>query len=90
MGAKVYLYSELKELANGVDVVDVRGSTIGECLADLVSQLPQMKSILFDKDGKLSPEFLVSINLNSMYPEQMANPVVDNDAIYIVPFVYGG
>ncbi len=90
MGTKVYLYSGLKEFADGVDVSEVHGSTIGECLADLVRQFPRMKPVLFYKAGNLSAAVLVSINLKSMYPEQLAYPVGDSDDIYIVRVIAGG
>ena len=79
MSVKVHLYSGLKGCTNGKNVVEVHGSTVGECLTDLVEQFPKMKQELFEKNGKLSGAVLVSVNLKSAYPEELANPVDPND-----------
>jgi len=90
MSTKVYLYSGLKEFANGQNIVEVHGSTVGECLADLVEQFPRIKQELFDNNGDLSGKVLVSINLKSAYPEELAKPVDNGDELYIVRVVAGG
>jgi len=90
MSVKVHLYSGLKGCANGKNVVEVHGSTVGECLTDLVEQFPKMKQELFKKNGKLSDAVLVSVNLKSAYPEELANPVDNSDELYIVRVIAGG
>jgi molybdopterin converting factor small subunit len=45
MSTKVHLYSGLKEFTNGQNVAEVHGSTVGECLADLVEQFPRIKPV---------------------------------------------
>lgn len=90
MSVKVHLYSGLKEFADGQNVVEVHGSTVGECLADLSKQFPQMKPELFDEDGKLSGRILVSVNLKSAYPEEWAKPINNGDELYIVRAIPGG
>lgn len=86
----MHLYSGLKEFTNGQNVAQVHGSTVGECLADLVEQFPKMKQELFDENGKLSGTVFVSINLKSTYPEDSANPVDNGDELYIVRVIAGG
>ena len=90
MTVKVHLYSGLKEFTNGHDVTEVHGSTLAECLADLVEQFPLMNEVLFNKDGQLSNTMLISINLESAYSECLENPVNDGDELYIVRIVAGG
>lgn len=90
MSVKVHLYSGLKEFAGGQNVTEVQGTTVGECLADLVKQFPRMKPELFDEDGKLASKVLVSINLKSAYPEELTRPVDSEDELYIVRVIAGG
>lgn len=90
MGIKVHLYSGLKELTNGRDIIEVHGNTVGECLADLVRQFPKLKPELFDQDGKPSGRILVSINLKSAHPEEMDSPITARDELYLVRVIAGG
>ena len=86
----MHLYSGLKEFTNGQNVAEVHGSTVGECLADLVDQFPRMKQELFDENGELSGKVLVSINLKSAYREELTKPVDSEDELYIVRVIAGG
>jgi len=90
MSVKVHLYSGLKEFAGGQNVAEVQGTTVGECLADLVKQFSRMKPELFDEDGRLASKVLVSINLKSAYPEELTRPVDSEDELYIVRVIAGG
>ena len=90
MSVKVHLYSGLKEFADGQNLAEVQGSTIGECLADLVKQFPRMERELFDENGELAAKILVSINLKSAYAEELTKPVDSGDELYIVRVIAGG
>lgn len=90
MSVKVHLYSGLKEFTGGQNVAEVQGTTVGECLADLVGQFPRLKRELFDEDGQLATKILVSINLKSAYPEELGKPVDSEDELYIVRVIAGG
>lgn len=90
MSIKVHLYSGLKEFANGQNVAEVQGSTIGECLADLVGQFPRMKRELFDENGKLVDHVFVSINMKSAYREELTKLVDSEDELYIIRVIAGG
>ena len=68
MTIKVHLYSSLWQFTSDSNMVEVSGSTIGECLDDLVKQFPKIKPVLLDKDGELSEHVCVSVNLKSTYP----------------------
>ena len=72
------------------DVVEVSGSTVGECLSHLVKQFPDMKKQLFTKSGNLFENIILSVNGESAYPEQLAKPVKDGDELNIVFMISGG
>ncbi len=79
---------EMDFLQSTRDVVEVSGSTVGECLNHLVKQFPNMKKQLFSKTGNLSKNIIISVNGESAYPEQLVKPVKDGDEINIV-FIIG-
>ena len=90
MTIKVHLYSSLQQFTNNRNMVEVSGSTIGECLDDLVEQFPKIKPVLFDKDSKLLGHIFTSVNLKSAYPEELAKVVNDGDELYIALIIAGG
>jgi len=71
-----------------MEVVEVNGSTVGECLKHLVEQFPKLK--LFNKDGKLLPYLGIYVNGESAYPKQLDKPVKDGDELSIILMVGGG
>jgi molybdopterin converting factor small subunit len=71
-------------------VIPVKGSTVGECLHDLVSQYPDLKKIFLDKNGNLQRSYQVFINGKSAYPKEMTKPVKDGDKVNITLLIQGG
>ena len=90
MGVEINIPQFLQHLTNGVKVAEVSGRTVGECLIDLVRQFPQLKALLFTKNGKLLKYLDVYINGESAYPEELAKPVSDGDELYIIKIIVGG
>jgi molybdopterin converting factor small subunit len=80
----------LRHLTDGATTARVKGSTVGDCLNDLVRQYPKTKRLLFDKDGKLLRYVEVYVNKATTYPEELATPVKDGDEISIVHVISGG
>ncbi len=73
-----------------LEVVEVNGSTVGECINHLLKQFPGTKKQLFTKTGSLFENIIISVNGESAYPEQLAKPVKDGDELNIVFMVSGG
>jgi molybdopterin converting factor small subunit len=90
MSNNIHLYSNLPSFANDQVLVEVHGDTVGQCLADLISQFPRLKSEIFDKNGKLSNQIYISINLESPRSEQVNQVVAEKDEIYVIRIVAGG
>ena len=72
------------------DVVEVSGSTVGECINHLVKQFPDINRQLFTKTGSLYENIIISVNGESAYPEQLAKSVKDGDELNIVFMISGG
>ena len=90
MSIKIVIPSYLQSQTNNVETVEVNGSTVGECLNQLVKQFPRMEEMLLDKNGKLFAYVSIYINGEDAYPEELAKPVKDGDELYMLYIVGGG
>ena len=90
MGIKVNIHRTQRNFTNGLDVVEVEGKTVGDCLDNLVKQFPAMKEGLFDKKGKLQNWVEIYVNMESAFPGELAKPVKDGDEIYLTIMLAGG
>jgi len=90
MSIKIGVPAYMQSFTNNMKVVEVSGSTVGECLGHLVEQFPGMKKQLFSKDGVLFENIIVSINGESAYPEQIAKQVQDGGELNVVLIIGGG
>ena len=78
------------QYTKGQQIVDVKGSTVGQCLDDLVKQFPGIKQGLFEGNGKLHSYIDIYVNGESTYPELLAKPVKAGDKLYIIFLIGGG
>ena len=90
MGVKVNIHKTHRELANGLDIVEVEGQNVGDCLSRLIGQFPGFQEVLFAKSGKLQNWNEIYVNMESAYPEELAKPVKDGDEIHITIMLSGG
>lgn len=90
MSVKINLHPILANLANNQDIVEVNGSTVGQCLDQLVARFPEFRYWLFGKDGSLNRTVDVYVNQESSYPEELAKPVKDGDELHIIIVISGG
>ena len=88
MSVKVSIPSYMQSFTNNMRVVEVNGSTVGQCLNLLVKKFPKLK--LFDKEGKLFAYFSIFINGKSAYPKESEKPVKDGDELNIILLIGGG
>ena len=90
MSVKVNINPFLFHLTDDQNVVEVDGSTVGQCLQQLVARFPELKNWLFEKDGKLNRLVDIYVNQESSYPEELAKPVKDGDELHIIIILSGG
>ena len=90
MGVKINIHKTHRELANGSDIVEVEGKSVGDCLSQLIAQFPGFQEVLFAKSGKLQNWIEIYVNMESAYPEELAKPVEDGDEIHITIMLSGG
>ncbi len=75
---------------NNMEVVEVSGNTVGDCLNHLVKQFPGIEKMLFAKDSKLLGYASIYVNGEDAYPEELAKPVKDGDELRILYVIGGG
>ncbi len=90
MGIKISIPSYLQPYAEDSEVVEVNGSTVKECLDHLVKQYPDMKKMLFAKEGKLLDYVSIYVDGEFTYTDELARPVKDVDELQIVYVIGGG
>lgn len=90
MSAEIELSPIFARYSNNQLNVKVEGSTVGECLNDLIRQFPNLEKMLLNKEGKLQHAYDVYINGESAYPMEMKKPVKDGDKLNIVFIIHGG
>jgi molybdopterin converting factor small subunit len=90
MSIKVHLYSSLQQYTGGHNQVDVDGRSVGECLRDLARQYPDIEPVLFDHNGRLHSIVFVSVNMNSVNPENLDRVVNETDELFIILIIAGG
>jgi len=90
MSIEVKISSIFLRHTNNQKVARVKGSTVGECLDNLVKQFPDLKPALFDKTGRLRRHIDIYVNDESTYPKELAKPVKDGDKLHVILVIAGG
>ncbi len=90
MGVKVHIHASHRRFTNGLETVETEGSTVGECLKELVKAFPEMDKALFVGKDKLLNVVEVYVNHASAYPNELAKPVKAGDEIHLVLMLAGG
>ena len=84
MSIKVQVDTALYKYFEDPQVAEVNGNTVGQCLDDLIKQLPSLKQDLFDQNGKLFSHVEIYINGESADPEKLDKPNKDGDEVHII------
>jgi molybdopterin synthase sulfur carrier subunit len=90
MSVKINIPSYLQPYTGGYEVVEATGSTIGECLDNLIQQFPDISKAVFTEEGKLLD--YVSVYLNGEFADaaDLAGSVNDGDELHILYLLGGG
>jgi len=83
-------YPALRALIGHTDEVRLEGSTVGECLDNLVSRYPGARELLFDPNGRLLKHVYVYVNFESMFKADLNRPVTDKDELILAVLAIGG
>src|SRR5215470_16183705 len=89
--AKVLIPTPLRQFVGKQDSVSVAGATVGEVLASLTTQYPDLRKQIFTDEGKLRSFVNVYLNDEDIrYLKKDATPTKDGDTISLVPSIAGG
>jgi adenylyltransferase/sulfurtransferase len=89
---KIHIPTPLRVYTGKQDTVEVAAKTVGDALAQLTSQHPDLKKHLYSEEGKLRSFVNVYLNDEDVryLPEKETTPVTDADALSIIPSIAGG
>ena len=90
MSVMINLHKTHRSFADGLEVVETEGSTVGDCLNDLIVQYPGLKEKLFDAKGKLLNTIEIYLNMESAYPDELKKSVKPGDKIHLTILLAGG
>jgi MoaD family protein len=89
--AKVSIPTPLRPNAGGQASVEAAGSTVGEVLADLARQHPELEKRLFAGEGQLHQYVNIYLNDEDIrFMDELDTPVKDADEVGIIPAIAGG
>jgi sulfur-carrier protein adenylyltransferase/sulfurtransferase len=89
--AKVLIPTPLRQFTGKQDAVTAAGATVGEVLAALTTQFPDLKKQLFNDEGKVRSFVNVYLNDEDIrYLSKDKTPAQDGDTISLVPSIAGG
>ena len=88
---KILIPTLLRPYAGKQAAVDVNAQTVGDALAALTSNHPELRHHLYNEDGRLRA--FVNLYLNDediRYLQKEGTPVGESDTLSIVPSIAGG
>ncbi len=56
----------------------------------MVKKFPQIRKLLFDRNGKLHPYINILVNGENVYPDQLTKPVADGAELSMLYIISGG
>jgi molybdopterin converting factor small subunit len=90
MSVEVFLSPALQPMAGDLAAINVDGKTLGECLDNLMQNYPQLREALVDNNRVVRPDYMIFINGENAYTEEITRPVKDGDKIHLMSFFVGG
>lgn len=92
MTVKINIPTYFRRYTDGLDVVEVRGATVGECLNELIIQFPEINSKLFHEPDDLDESVVVCVNREviTAWDEPLKRLLAAGDEISLVVMAAGG
>jgi len=91
MSIEVRIPSPLKSITGGKNVIQGKGSTVGEVIQDIVSAYPQLRERLYDEKGDVRRFINIFLNDEDIrFLKNLDTPVAEGDSLFIIPAIAGG
>jgi len=78
----------LQQFTDHEPELEVIGSTVDDCLNDLIDKLPDIKDKVFDKNGVL--RVMILLNGQVVYQKDLMRTVADGDRLQLITAISGG
>lgn len=72
------------------EIVTVDGTTVGECLRDLIRQYPAAERLIFNAQCQIQRQLNVFVNAESLRKTELTKPVREGDTLIIAILIGGG
>lgn len=89
MSVKININPVFQELTDDLEVVEVDGKTVDECLDRLIDRFPRLRNKLYQKNGELHGYIDIFVNQESCFHKEVGKNVNDGDELHIMA-IYGG
>ncbi len=91
MSVKIKLCDSYKSVIAGrPDFVEVEGTTIDDCLKDLIAKHPHIEKYIYDYPGEMCKAILFFHNGLSISQDELNRSVKDGDEIFPLMMIGGG
>jgi molybdopterin converting factor small subunit len=91
MSVKITIaYPHLQQFTNNRESIEVNGSSVGECLGDLIRQFPGIDKGILDEHGQLLSYVYFIINGKGVCPTALTQKVREGDELVIALLLAGG
>lgn len=89
--SKIHIPTPLRQYVGKQTSVEVSAATVGEAMAALLAQHPDLRRHLYTDDGKLRAFVNLYVNDEDIrYLQKEATALAESDNISIVPSIAGG
>jgi len=90
MSVKVYFHGYIATSSNTLNMVEVNGDTIGQCLNNYVNLYPEIKELIFTENSKVRDTFWIMVNVGGVTQNGLDQPVRNGDELHIMQKICGG
>ena len=91
MCVKINVPKHLQNKTDGKSIVEVEGTTLYECIEELIRQYPSLKGEILDDQGMIPLIWMVYVNNESSdCSNELSRPVKEGDMIKFLHLVDGG
>ena len=90
MTIRIHLHPDMCYLAGNNEAVETVGSTVGECIEQLIARYPALRELVFYQDGPLQTFIEIYVNRKAAYPDELGRKVEDGDEIHLTMTIAGG
>ncbi len=91
MAVTIKIPKILQDKTNGALLVTVQGTTVYECIADLIRRYPSLQGRILDAEGNILLQWIVYINNQiASRSNELSIRLRDGDKIALLPMIAGG